>query len=292
MAPPNPADLVAEPVAGRSSESTERASRALFRAPTLEGTLVYLRPVFPEDLALLQLLDQGSPVAPRGRLRGRTPSPEIWSSSFWDGVLAQFLIIDRESDAPVGLVGVVRASLQDGHARLDATKYDEPWGSIAFYEGFEVFVEYVFSCWNFRKLYLELPEHETSSGSGGPSGFALEGRLHEHLFLGDQYWDLLIFATYRTDRHRTEGLIPAPADRQSPALSLHTLTATLGLPGQTDLGERTLEEIGLSAWQVMRLARLLAGFGVSAPDRHLAPSTRLTDVLELAAKPGPSLSER
>ena len=64
---------------------SERALR--FSSPSLRGRHVELRPIVPEDYTYLQLIETGSELAPRWRLRGATPGPQDWAQ----GLLARVL---------------------------------------------------------------------------------------------------------------------------------------------------------------------------------------------------------
>jgi len=65
--------------------------------------------------------------------------------------------------------------------------------------GMALFLQYVFTCWNFRKLYAEFPEFNLPLfESALRRGYCqLEGRLREHVYFGRRYWDLLTVAVYR-----------------------------------------------------------------------------------------------
>jgi RimJ/RimL family protein N-acetyltransferase len=66
--------------------------------------------------------------------------------------------------------------------------------------GCALFFDYVFACWPFRKLYLELPEYNVPQvRSGIGTYFRLEGRLRAHSYLTGRYSDELILALYRDD---------------------------------------------------------------------------------------------
>jgi hypothetical protein len=175
---------------------SERARR--FSAPKLRGRHVHLRIVTPDDYTHLQLVETSSELAPLWRLRGATPSPQEWMQASWRGVLAQFMVIANRDQVPVGLVAAIQPSFQDGHARLEMTRFDLHAESPLMDLGAALFIDYVFRCWNFRKLYLDLPEYSYPQFSNGYSrALTLEGRLKDHYYLDNQLWDRLIFAIYR-----------------------------------------------------------------------------------------------
>ena len=166
--------------------------------PPLEDEHVLLRAVMPEDQMFLQLVATSTDLAPRWRYRGATPGPEQWAHAGWGPTLAQFVVVGREGERPVGLVEVLGPSFQDGHARLDAAKFDGEDRSPLMRRGIALFVDYVFACWPFEKLYVELPEHAYPRVARWEGEvFEVEARLREHTWLGGRRWDHLILAIYR-----------------------------------------------------------------------------------------------
>lgn len=201
--------------AGRMSGEADRVARApslgeldnerarTFRAPPLTGRHVALRAPTPGDYERLQALETSSELAPQWRLRGATPSPQDWMQGAWRGVLAQFLVLPRgKGSNPVGLVVVYQANFQDGFAYVAATTLEPRRRSPLLMLGFGVFLNYVFRCWNFRKLYMEVPAYNfTQFASGVDRYFTVEGRLRDRMFLDGQYWDQYVLAI---DRARWE----------------------------------------------------------------------------------------
>lgn len=184
-----------------------------FTAPHLAGIRVRLRPILPKDYGFLQTVELMSDLHFRFRLRGATPSPEQWSQTLWHSVLAQFLVVTQAQDRIIGLVMAYRPNFQDGHAHVGAARFGTDTRSPLMMLGFGLFVQYVFTCWNFRKLYLETPEfnyEQFASGSG--RYFEVEARLREHFFFDGRYWDQLTLAIYR-DRwtHYAQRLLAAEA---------------------------------------------------------------------------------
>jgi RimJ/RimL family protein N-acetyltransferase len=194
--PGRPEEAAPEWRAGSDDLLGERAEG--FQSPPLAGRHVYLRPVLPEDYRNLQRVETISPLGPRWRFRGSTPSPEQWLQSTWDATLVQYLVVGKQRDEPVGLVAIYQANFQDGHALLAATKFDPESRSPLLILGLAMFLDYVFSCWDFRKLYLEVPEYNYPQfASGNNRFFTVEGRLTDHSFMSGQLWDQLILAIHR-----------------------------------------------------------------------------------------------
>jgi RimJ/RimL family protein N-acetyltransferase len=168
------------------------------RAPSLRGPNVYLRPVTPDDYRSLHAAELSEELGPRWRFRGATPSPEQWSQATWDSTLAQFLVVDRGADRPIGIAAVHQANFRDGFAYLSAARFEPSRPSPVMMLGIALFLDYVFYCWDFRKLYMEVPEYNYEQLSSIVDRFAqLEGRLQDHLYLGGRYWDQMILAIHR-----------------------------------------------------------------------------------------------
>jgi hypothetical protein len=166
--------------------------------PPLFGRHVYLRPVTPADYAFLQWIELGSDISMRWRFRGATPSADQWAQTLHSSVLAQHLVIDRRDDTPVGLAIVYRASFQDRHAYLAATKFNMADRSPLMMLGLALFLRFVFACWDFRRLYMESAEYNyTQFASGAGRAFEIAARLRDHLFLCGRYWDQLILVIPR-----------------------------------------------------------------------------------------------
>ena len=174
-----------------------------FRVPALYGQHVFLRPVSPEDYRFLRGADLGGDLSVRWRFRGSTPSPEQWAQNLWQGVLAQYLVIGTSDPTPLGLVVAYRASFQDGFAYVAVERFGPPRPVPLLMFGMALFVDYVFSCWNFEKLYIEVAEYNASQFSSGVGRFfELEGRLRRHFWYDGRRWDELIYALYRESWRR------------------------------------------------------------------------------------------
>jgi hypothetical protein len=193
---------------------SDRAQRS--SGPTLQGQQVQLRTVTPDDYAFLRTMETSSELAPRWWFRGATPSPQEWTHGTWDGVLAQFLIVAKQDQARVGLVAAVNPSFQDGHARVTAAPFNPGSESPLMLHGLWLFIEYVFRCWNFRKLYLHLPEYGYPHLLDGYDQIvSMEGRFKEHYYLDGQLWDELILALYRDTWRELGGALVGGAQERT-----------------------------------------------------------------------------
>jgi RimJ/RimL family protein N-acetyltransferase len=173
--------------------------------PSLQGKSVYLRPLTPEDYHSLMRVELSEQLGPRWRFRGSTPSPEQWTQATWSSTLAQFLAVGRPSDRPIGIVAAHQANFQDGFAYMSAARFEPSRPSPAMMFAVAIFLDYVFSCWDFRKIYMEVPEYNYGQFESVIKRFAkLEGRLSNHSYFAGRYWDQMILAIHR-DRWQAAG---------------------------------------------------------------------------------------
>jgi hypothetical protein len=169
-----------------------------FPVASLLGEHVFLRQISPEDYRFLRSAELGSELAVRWRFRGASVSPEHWAQNLWQSVLAQYLVVGTQDPTPLGLVAVYQAAFQDGHAYLAAERFQARRPSPPMIFGLALFIDYVFTCWDFHKLYLEVAEynlHQFQSGVGRL--FDLEARLRDHIWYGGRHWDQVVLALYR-----------------------------------------------------------------------------------------------
>jgi hypothetical protein len=132
--------------------------------PSLLGKHVVLRPVTPNDY---QTLETEGDLAGRWRWRCMTPSPEQWAHQFWNGVLAQFIMVDRSSGEAAGV---------DLRLQVDGTA---------------LFVDYLFSWWALRTVYMEVPAFNMSQFSSGLGRyFAIEGQLRDNYHCAGKFYDM------------------------------------------------------------------------------------------------------
>lgn len=184
-----------------------------------------LRPITPNDYAMLQSLEMSTELEARWRLRGSTPSPDQWSQGFWSQVLAQFLVVSTREERPLGIVAVYQPSMKDGHARFAAARFPPVTRSPTMMLGIGLFLNYVFSHWPFRRLYLETPVYNLEQFTAGQGKlFTEEARLRDYYYLNGRYWDQV---TLQITRESWE----ARAERVLTAERRPTRRVTLSLPG-------------------------------------------------------------
>lgn len=160
---------------------------------------VRLRPVRDSDYPALYEASTRPESAFRWKYRGATPSPQQFSSQLFDGVLAQFMVEDREGTAH-GLVCCYNAHADGKFAYIAFIRTGPTNGRGEMVEGVMLFIKYLFDGWDFRKLYAEVPEYNADGMFSVESrAVRLEGRLVEHLFHDGRWWDQLIISLWRAD---------------------------------------------------------------------------------------------
>lgn len=167
-------------------------------APDLEGERVYLRPVDPADYPMLRAAETEGEAAVRWRYRGRTPSPDEWLQTLWSGVLAQFIVVERQSDTPIGFVYAYRPSIEDGHCHFAVMRFGHVPPTPLMTFGLALFVDYLFHLWPMRVLYAEVAEFNYPQfRSGHGRFFEIEGCLKQHYCAAGEVWDLYLLAVHR-----------------------------------------------------------------------------------------------
>jgi hypothetical protein len=196
-----------------------------FSVPPLAGRHVYLRPLVPEDYRPIRAAELNGELAIRWRARGTAGSPEQWAQLLWQAILSQYVIVARPGPNMLGIVCAYRPAFQDGHCYIGIAGLGSSLPSPAVVFGAALFIDYVFACWNFHKLYLETPEFNVPQVASGIGRlFHTEGRLREHVWYGGRRWDQLTLALYRdTWAEESAKLLQAA---HSPA----QLTARIRLP--------------------------------------------------------------
>jgi hypothetical protein len=167
------------------------------------------------------MLETTSDLALRWRQRGVTRSPEQWAHATWADVLAQFLVVENEREHPVGWVCLFRANFQDGHANLSVARFaDQRTRSPLVVLGLALFLQYTFTCWNFRKLYLSVPEYNLSQFESAVGRYVqIEGCLRDHSYFDGRYWDHFTLALYRRDWERYGGRVALERGKRNPGRS-------------------------------------------------------------------------
>lgn len=155
-------------------------------------------PVAPGYLEFLYQLAISEENGFRWRYLGAVPTVESFQQNLWSGVLTQFVVVENESSHPIGLVVAYSADLHHGLGYVGGTMTPRVGGTGLSMEGFDIFLRYLFTAWNFRKLYFEVPEYNSRVLRNSVGAvFAEEGRLRHHIYYDGRYWDRIILAIYR-----------------------------------------------------------------------------------------------
>lgn len=177
--------------------SNEADSSREFVPPLLSGRYTYLRPVTPRDYHNLRVLELSPEIGVRWRFRGATPTQEQWVQAAGAQFL-EFVVVRSADQQPLGVVRLNHENFKDQHAHAMAASFATPHRSPLMVFGIALFIDYVFKCWNFRKLYFELPEYNLPQFASGLGSFLVqEGRLRQHLYYDGRYWDSVTLALYR-----------------------------------------------------------------------------------------------
>jgi hypothetical protein len=162
-----------------------------------------MRPVRPEDYAFLRAQEMRPELSVRWRARGAAGGPEEWVANLWRGVLCQFVVCRPQDPEPIGLAVIYRANFQDGHAYAAVESFSFPAPSPAVMFAGSLLIDYAFKCWNFAKLYFEVPEFNARVlGDPHDARFRREACLKRHIWFDGRHWDQMIFAVHRDDwRH-------------------------------------------------------------------------------------------
>ncbi len=167
-------------------------------APKIATRRVQLRVVTPGDTPFLYTIATSPAVSYRWRYRGATPSPDQFAHELWQGVLAQFLLVKRDSGVPVGLQTAYQADLANRTCYFALLGDMSGPSSGLMLEGALLFVTYLFHTWDFRQIYAEVPGYTMDAmASGMGRYFEEEGRLRDHSFHAGRFWDLHLLAIHR-----------------------------------------------------------------------------------------------
>jgi RimJ/RimL family protein N-acetyltransferase len=179
------------------SDKNKDISRALKTDP-LAGRWYSLVPISPKYHPALLALTYKEQNNYRWRYRGAIPSAAAFEQSLYSGVLIQFAVVPKGSpDRLAGHLVAYNASPQDGHCYIGAVM--DPNEGVGTVESIALFLRYLFRHWPFRKIYLESAEFNVIQfASAARSGLLVEeGRLKDHLYFDDSFWDQIVYAIYR-----------------------------------------------------------------------------------------------
>ena len=165
--------------------------------PSLKGQWVELRPLLPPDYQFLYQLAVDPEYAYRWRFRANLPSYEEFLHLLHQGVLVQYLVTKRGGEQ-LGLVVCYRADLRNRHAYVAMQAVPELIGKGWALQAASLFINYLFTCHDFHKLYVETYEFNLDTFRSGLDWlFTEEACLKDHERFMGRTWDLHILACYR-----------------------------------------------------------------------------------------------
>lgn len=270
----------------------------------LSGRHVFLRPVSQIDYEFLFQLAMSEELGHRGRFRGETPSPEDFVRSVWHNALAQFIICAKDSGDATGHVYAYNANTRDGFAYVGISlapwAVDRGWAL----EAGGLFINYLFTNWDFRKLYGETVGFSFDSTRSGLGAFFVEeGALKEHYYYDGRYWDVHILALHRSHweaavagfARRTESETGGPgspgpsAGGGTPSSLVSSYSdfceyVQAALPGygtiDSAVDNELVSDIGLDSIGILELVLMVEDLGVCFTDEDFVELTNLRQMYE------------
>lgn len=193
----------------RQSEEQHRELTSITEAlRRMQTSRIRLRPIIDSDLPLLY----GAAVDPRWSFRyryhGSTPSPPVFATELFAGVLTQFGVERLTDRRLVGTVSCYNARLDQGWAYIAFTRVSAPLdhADSDMLEGGFLFIAFLFRTWPLRKLYAEVSGWNWEQfARGAGTVFENEGMFREHEFFEGRFWDQHIVSIAR---ERWDSLVP------------------------------------------------------------------------------------
>jgi len=165
----------------------------------------------PDDLPALYRLVVGGSSGDRLRYQGATPSFGEFAEHAYDAVHVQH-VVELQPDGPVvGLVVLSTVDFTVGTGHFSVVLDDACAGSGLGVMASILFLNYVFSRWDLRKVAVEVADQNLGSFA------SLEGKLlqregvrQRHVYWMGDYVDLHLFAIWR---HALEEVVPTMLPR-------------------------------------------------------------------------------
>jgi RimJ/RimL family protein N-acetyltransferase len=191
------ASQVCESVSESWPRDDVRRTRCRSTASQMSGLRTMQRPIRSSDYEFLYELVH--PIHAGFTRRGaQGPNPEEFASELWRDVLAQHVVLDRSTGAPIGMVSAREADMRRGIAFLDFILDPRVHGLGWPFEAAMLFVAHLFRTWPLRKIYVEvLAHHVDDIASGLGRLFVEEGRLVAHEYVDGAWVDLHILGLFR-----------------------------------------------------------------------------------------------
>lgn len=190
---------------GVASPTAAELPRSRWVAPApfvqgLESRRVRLVPVAPAHMNYLYGLATSEGVGSRWVFGGMVPTPQEFQRRFLHGIFAQFVPVLRRTDRPFGHLVAYQADLANGHVYIGGVTEGRLHRTGYPIEAFMIFLRHLFLSWNFRKVYMDLPEFNRSQMFAGGLVDAVqeEARLRDFSYHDGEWWDRSIVSLRRT----------------------------------------------------------------------------------------------
>jgi acyl carrier protein len=182
-----------------SSDEASMANRTPSPPPPLTSRWVQLRPVTPADYGFLYEMATSPIQGYRWRFRAGQPLFDDFVRTIGQGVLVQFLIMSADGKRRLGLVVCYRADFRNRNAYIALQAVSDAMGQGWVLNAGALFMNYLFSWYEFEKLYAESPEFVISSFLSGVGGdFVQEACFKDHERYMGRAWNSYVFAYYRS----------------------------------------------------------------------------------------------
>lgn len=194
---PADAPRTPEPSVGQSStrwRSLEMKTR------NLDSPRVRLVAAGKDHARYLYGLATSDEVGHRWRFGGAVPTFPEFQRTFDRGVFAQFVPVLRHNGQPFGHLVAYQADPANGHVHVGGVTEERLHRTGYPMDAFVIFMRYLFTNWNFRKIYMELPEFNRPQilSAGMIEGLKEEARLRDVIYYDGSWWDRSILSINRT----------------------------------------------------------------------------------------------
>jgi RimJ/RimL family protein N-acetyltransferase len=155
----------------------------------------------PGDYPLLFQLSTHPSTALRWRFRGVVPTYEEFVNGLRTFSFASYLICSTERPNEVlGVVYGYDVDYRNRHCYIATQVMPQYEGAGWTQEGVALFINYLFSVFDFRKIYGEATELSAETfKSGADKRFRLEAVLKDHEYIMGNWIDLYIISIFRED---------------------------------------------------------------------------------------------
>jgi acyl carrier protein len=237
--------------------------------------------VAPEDYRFLYELATSPTQGYRWRFRSAQPLFDDFVRTIGQGVFVQLLIASADGSRRVGVVTCYRADFRNRNAYIALQATPEAMGQGWVLNAGALFINYLFSCYDFDKLYAESPEFVIDSFRSGMGGnFVEEACLKGHERYMGRAWDSYIFAYYRSSWERNAVMgklqLQTGTPKETADLSLSFDEFVSRLAHELDLEEGVLSEkaqfeadLQFDSIRMLELLCVIEDFGVTLEDQAL-----------------------